>query len=291
MIHTISIYFLLFITYSILGWCMEVIVKFIEFRRFINRGFLIGCYCPIYGAGAVLVTLMLGNFTDKPILLFFLSVTIASILEYTTSWIMEKVFHARWWDYSKDKFNINGRICLATMVPFGILSAMILYILNPIFLTVFERMESKTTAIIVILSVIIFAIDVVVSTIILLKFKNDNKHLEKDNTEEMSKKVRNIIASRSWGQRRLVRAFPNLKHVGTKIINNAKEIKEHTKEKIVDTTEKAKEKIADTTEKAKEKIADTTEKAKVKIVDTKVKAKVKIGEYGKKFEIIKDKHK
>ena len=272
MIHTICIYFLLFITYAVLGWCMEVIVKFIEYKRFINRGFLIGCYCPIYGMGAVLVTLLLGNFTNRPLLLFFLSVTIASMLEYTTSWAMEKIFHARWWDYSKDKFNINGRICLATIIPFGVLSAVILYILNPIFMKLFERLEKKTTIIIASIIGVIFLVDIVISTIILLTFKNDNKHVEKDNTEEMSKKVRKIIASRGWGQRRLVIAFPNLKYVGTRIMENAKEIKETAKEMTENAKEKTKIKIVS----AKGKLAD---------------ARDKIEKYSKKIEGIKDKHK
>ena len=119
--YTFQIYFLLFISYSILGWLMEVTVKYFQFRRFINRGFLIGPYCPIYGWGAILITLLLKKYIDDPIALFALGMMLCAILEYFASYLLEKTFKARWWDYSNQKFNINGRICLKTMIVFGLL--------------------------------------------------------------------------------------------------------------------------------------------------------------------------
>ena len=89
---------------------MEVIGKLIEKRKFVNRGFLIGPYCPIYGHGAILITILLQKYIDDPIALFIMGVVVCSILEYLTSYFMEKIFHARWWDYSRYKFNINDSI-------------------------------------------------------------------------------------------------------------------------------------------------------------------------------------
>ena len=88
-------YLLLFFTASFLGWCMEVICKLIQFGRFINRGFLIGPWCPIYGFGTVLITLLLSKFTDDPLAVFALAMLLCGTLEYLTSYIMEKAFHAR----------------------------------------------------------------------------------------------------------------------------------------------------------------------------------------------------
>ena len=144
LLHTLEIYLLLFVTYAILGWCMEVIVKFVEYKRFINRGFLIGPYCPIYGMGAVSMTLCLGGFKSNPVAVFVLGLVVASFLEYLTSWSMEKIFHARWWDYSQDKFNIHGRICLVTMIPFGLLGLLLLYVLNPFFTKLYESFSDNT---------------------------------------------------------------------------------------------------------------------------------------------------
>ena len=128
MFNTIKIYFLLFLTYSFLGWCMEVCCSIFERKKFVNRGFLLGPYCPIYGCGAILITLLLKGFTNNPIILFIMAILLCGILEYLTSFFMEKIFHLRWWDYSKKKFNINGRVCLDTIIPFGVLGMVIIYI-------------------------------------------------------------------------------------------------------------------------------------------------------------------
>ena len=115
----IRVAFILFMFYSIFGWVLEVLGKLIECKRFINRGFLIGPYCPIYGVGAILITALLGKYQDDIIALFIMAIVLCGTLEYLTSYVMEKVFHARWWDYSQRKFNINGRVCLYTIIPFA----------------------------------------------------------------------------------------------------------------------------------------------------------------------------
>ena len=117
----IRVYFLLFMTYAFLGWLMEVTLGLIQSKKFVNRGFLIGPYCPIYGFGGLLITFLLQKYVNDPIVLFFMALIICGILEYVTSYLMEKIFHARWWDYSNKKYNINGRVCLDTIIPFGLL--------------------------------------------------------------------------------------------------------------------------------------------------------------------------
>lgn len=122
--------FLWFVIYSIMGWLWEVFLCLIEDRKFVNRGFLNGPYCPIYGAGAILVLLTLGKIRE-PVSLFFLSAVFACTLEYLTSWGMEKIFHARWWDYSERALNLNGRICMAGAVAFGSMSVLMLKVVQP----------------------------------------------------------------------------------------------------------------------------------------------------------------
>ena len=113
-------YILLFFVYSFLGWCLEVGCKLVSDHKFINRGFLIGPYCPIYGHGALIMTILLNRYLNDPATLFIMIILCCSLLEYFTSYFLEKIFHTRWWDYSGYRFNINGRICLETMVPFGL---------------------------------------------------------------------------------------------------------------------------------------------------------------------------
>lgn len=122
--------FLWFVIYSILGWGYETILCSVKQKRFINRGFLNGPYCPIYGCGAVLDLLLLGKITN-PVLLFLAAALLTGILEYFTSLIMEKLFHARWWDYSDKKFNINGRVYLTGVIAFGIFSLVLILFLHP----------------------------------------------------------------------------------------------------------------------------------------------------------------
>ena len=122
--------FLWFVIYSILGWVYETILCSVKQKRFINRGFLNGPYCPIYGCGAVLDILLLGKITN-PVLLFLAAALLTGVLEYFTSLTMEKLFHARWWDYSDKKFNINGRVYLTGVIAFGIFSLVLILFLHP----------------------------------------------------------------------------------------------------------------------------------------------------------------
>ena len=127
---TIETWFLWLMIYSVIGWVYESTICSIGQRKLINRGFLNGPYCPIYGTGAVLVLLVLGRI-QNPVLLFFAGAVLTCSVEYLTSWLMEKLFHARWWDYSKRKFNIGGRVCLIGAIVFGAFSVVLILVLHP----------------------------------------------------------------------------------------------------------------------------------------------------------------
>ena len=210
MLKTIEIYFLLFLTYSIIGWIMEVTLKLIHDKKFINRGFLIGPYCPIYGFGVLLLTILLKKYQDDFVATFIFSILICGTLEYFTSYFMEKIFHARWWDYSQRKFNINGRICLETLIPFGIMGCSIIYLTNPILLETLNRLPVTLVNIISIILFIGFTTDAIASFKIIANLKEISLNL-KDNTEEISNRVRKIITSKSKLHRRLVKAYPAIK--------------------------------------------------------------------------------
>lgn len=119
MITTLEHYFLWFLFYSFVGWMYESILVSCQQHRLVNRGFLNGPLCPIYGTGAILAVAILGN-VHNPIIIFLISMVGATILEYTTSWVMEQLFHARWWDYSNFRFNLQGRVCLLGALIFGL---------------------------------------------------------------------------------------------------------------------------------------------------------------------------
>ena len=216
-LHTIEIYFLLFITYAFFGWLMEVICKLIQEKRFINRGFLIGPYCPIYGWGALAITILLKKYLDDPIALFFMSVIICSIIEYLTSYILEKKYHARWWDYSNKKYNINGRICLETLIPFGLLGMIISYFTNPVFFNWYSSLSDIGLHIISGLLLLIFITDNIISSRIVAAIKAEGIKATKDNTEEITQFVKQKLREKSMLHRRLINAFPNMKDIHVKL--------------------------------------------------------------------------
>ena len=215
--------FLLFLIYAILGWIIEVANSLIVHKKFVNRGFLMGPYCPIYGCGGVLITLFLTKYQESPIVVFVMGVFICAILEYLTSYIMEKLFKARWWDYSNKKFNINGRICLETLIPFGLLGIVVIYITNPLINYLLSLLAFNVMKAISLSLFILFVFDTLVSFKIIDDFKLESRQFkEKDNTEEISKKVREALTNRSPLGKRLVEAFPNVSAV---LENVKKEIK------------------------------------------------------------------
>lgn len=189
MIYNLEIYFMMFIFYAVAGWLMEVTLGLIEKHKFVNRGFLIGPYCPIYGVGVVSVSLLLSKISSNIILLFLLATLICGTLEYLTSYLMEKIFHARWWDYTRRKFNINGRVCLETLIPFGIISVLVICFVNPWLLSILHQIPNNTLNMLVIILMLIYLVDTCISFTIIVRFKNLTK-TEKDNTEEIAKKVR-----------------------------------------------------------------------------------------------------
>ena len=121
-----------FITYSFLGWVMESIFRSVCEKKLINTGFLKGPFCPIYGIGAIIMILFLKNFSNNLILLFFISIIVFTIWEYIVGILLEKLFHTKYWDYSNNKFNFQGRICLMNSIFWGILGVVFIQYIQKI---------------------------------------------------------------------------------------------------------------------------------------------------------------
>ena len=268
----IRVYFLLFMIYAILGWCMEVTCKLIQYKRFINRGFLIGPYCPIYGYGAILITFLLKKYTNDPIALFFMAIIICGTLEYLTSYFMEKIFKARWWDYSQKKFNINGRVCLNTIIPFGLLGLFIMYVSNPFFISKIEMLPQMWLNILFWALLAIYIVDNIVSGIVIRYVKKTEKIVGKDldNTEEITQKVKEVLQSKSALHRRLLNAYPSLETVKIKIKAKKEKIKEKVeeqKEELASKVEEQKEELENKIENQKKEIENKAQKVIKKIED------------------------
>lgn len=115
-----------------MGWCLEVAYAFYQHKKFVNRGFLLGPYCPLYGSCAVLMIYILDPFKNNIIMLFILGVIVTTLIEYFTGFVLQKVFNTRWWDYSDEALNIGGFICLKFSIIWGAISVIFIKLINPI---------------------------------------------------------------------------------------------------------------------------------------------------------------
>lgn len=204
-------YFLLFFVSAVLGWMMEVTAKLIQFRRFINRGFLIGPYCPIYGVGSVLITALLSRYSKDPVTVFVMAMAVCGALEYLTSYLMEKLFHARWWDYSQRRFNLNGRVCANTLIPFGLLGLLMIYLVKPFLFGLFSQLSQTALDVTCGLLAAVMLTDAAISACILGKIRHTAETSGGDDTEALTARVREVLLSKSALVRRQMHAFPTMR--------------------------------------------------------------------------------
>ena len=164
--QTVYLYILYFFFYSAVGWAFESAYCSMGERKLINRGFLTGPMCPIYGTGTLVMEVLLYNpFRDNPIAIFFLGMLLCDIVEYLTSFIMEKLFNARWWDYKDELLNIKGRICLKHTIIWGMGSLAFVKIVHPRIEVLFGNLSDKTIKITVIAILAVFVVDVIFAVI------------------------------------------------------------------------------------------------------------------------------
>jgi len=157
--------FLLFSVYGTLGWMLEVAFCSITEKHCVNRGFLYGPFCPIYGIGGLFVVFLLSPLGENWIMLFIASALATGMIEYTASYALEKIFSASWWDYSKIKFNINGRVCPQSMIAFGALSVFTIRFLHPLIVRTISLVDSGAQENLALIIFVILAADFLLTLI------------------------------------------------------------------------------------------------------------------------------
>lgn len=190
MILGLSTYFVCmdFFIFCFAGWIYESLFVSIRSRKLVNRGFLVGPVLPLYGFGAVGVYLLLRPFAEIPSLLYVMGMLVATVLEYVTSVLLERLFHTKWWDYSEEPYNFQGRVALIPSMFWGILSLLMFDFFQPAATWVIQRIPDKAGHIALIFVSVVFCADVVYSVCAATNFR---KQLE--NLYEFKKELEGLL--------------------------------------------------------------------------------------------------
>ena len=135
-------YFFVFLIGSFAGYIYEFLFYLLIDHKLVNSGFLYGPYIPVYGTGAVLMLFLLKRFKKHPVLVFLLAMIVTGVLEYVTGVFMYELYHRRWWDYTGLFLNINGYVCLRSVLTFGIGGLLLIYIVDPVVCSISTKFDS-----------------------------------------------------------------------------------------------------------------------------------------------------
>ena len=183
-----------FVIYSFLGWILESIFRSFCEKKLINTGFLIGPICPIYGAGAIIMLLFMGQLKGKTIVLFFVSMLVLTVWEYVVGVFLEKVFKTKYWDYSDHKINFQGRICLTNSIFWGLLGVGFINYIHPYILSLINMVDVNIFKNIIYISITIIIIDTIISIIKVINIKPAWQKV-KDLNNEIKDKLKEIKES------------------------------------------------------------------------------------------------
>lgn len=248
---------LLFFIYSFLGWCVEVAFVAITARRVENRGFLNGPVCPIYGCGMLGVLAALTPYRDNLILLFIGGFIICTAVELFGGWVLDKIFHMRWWDYTKNKFNIGGYVCLRFSIMWGLGVVAVMKLVHPPIFALVRKLPKIAGIIIISILVTIFAIDMVVTLKNLIGIRKSLGQLDKvaEDLNNLGNQIKDVVGNSAI----------NMADRAEESLEKLDERTEESREKWANASEAAKEKFAEAVEPAREKFAEAVEPAKEKL--------------------------
>lgn len=232
---------LVFFIYGFLGWCTEVAFAAVKQKKFVNRGFLNGPLCPIYGIGVITVVVILEPYTGNLVALYFLSALLVTALEWVTGILLEKIFHHKWWDYSEVPMNIGGYVCIPFSIIWGAACVVIVKCIHPLVYKLVSLIPVWLDMILLVIMCVLLIADVCVTVAGILNlnhrlnkmkelaeelhrlsnqigeniYQNMMDGLEKQEqakkkTEELKQKYEEMLESQSRTGRRLLKAFPNL---------------------------------------------------------------------------------
>lgn len=200
----------IFFVYSFIGWCGEAAMAAVHRHKFVNRGFVSGPICPVYGAGAAAVAVFLPELKDQLFFLFLGGMIVTTFVEYLTGRILELIFHRKWWDYSDQRFNLDGYVCLKNSAVWGLCSVLMICFFDPLLCRLLVLIPRLAGDILLWILGVLLVIDAVGSGVAVLGLKKKQSRITQI-TEELhktSKLLENALTTRI--QKRMVKAFPNI---------------------------------------------------------------------------------
>ena len=259
------LYLMYFFIYAFIGWVVEVSFHAVTVGKFINRGFLSGPYCPIYGFGAISVIYFLTDIAEKNKFVLFLgSIAIATAIEFVAGFLLEKIFHERWWDYTDKKLNIGGYICMEFSIIWGLFCFLLYEAVHPVTKSLVDLIPLRALKYLDIGLVIIMTIDLLATINTIIGINKKMKALDKisadirkvsdrigikvydrtieiENKQQELKKKSEIIEIEErirelkekkdiLGEKRLLMAFPNLTNRREETQKDFEELKERIKD-------------------------------------------------------------
>lgn len=201
-----------FFIYGMLGWCAEVAFAAVKERKFVNRGFLNGPICPVYGVGVGVVVQFLDGLEENLLLLYIASTVLVTLIEWLTGYLMDRIFHHKWWDYSEQPLNIGGYVCLPFSLVWGVACVLIVKVIHPPVEHLVGWIPEAAGIVLLILLLAGFCADVCVTTLRVLKMNHHLDAMEKIAAElrELSDKMgeniyENVMETIEFGQEQLER--------------------------------------------------------------------------------------
>lgn len=234
MILGLSLYFVVmdFFIFAFAGWIYESIFVSVRTRKPVNRGFLVGPILPLYGLGAVTVYVLLRPFSDCASLLYVMGMLVATVLEYITSWLLEVLFHAKWWDYSQAPYNLNGRIALIPSMFWGILSLLMFDVLQPAASWVIGQIPEQSGRLLLGILLGITTVDLIYTVITTINFRKQlealyefKKELEISLEEIQLPSLRELFGNmtKEWSERLAQGSFGAIREAFYQRLENWKE--------------------------------------------------------------------
>lgn len=227
-----------FFAYGFIGWCTEVAFAAVKEGRFVNRGFLKGPICPIYGVGVTSVALLLSEYSDNLLLLYVMSVVLVTAIEGGTGFMMEKLFHNKWWDYSDMPLNIGGYVCLLFSLVWGIACVVIVKWIHPLIMGMFALMPRQVGWLLHALLLGILLADLATTARAILKINQKMEKLERisDELQKISDDLgeniyKCVLETMEWKEKLEIKEHLDFKE-------KADAVSEEIKERITELKEK-----------------------------------------------------